>query len=201
MGVIYAVSHEQKSTWRQSLSDQLEQLFNMTVRLSQGEALRLCSNTSDINVIIELSRHESPLVRVRALKEICPCRVSNKTITIKSNLLHLHITSSKVLLLLHRKKRENVIYCSLGLALINSRSLTLPMFLTPGERGYSWVLGASGRNARWRRCCCSKTGVPHSLWWVTSSLGKWSGEGSAKVRAVSNFTRHGEEHFDVFEFW
>ena len=99
-------------------------------------------------------------MRVRALKEICPCRVSNKTITIKSNLLHLHIASSKVLLLLNRKKRENVIYCSLGLALINSRSLTLPiaMFLTPGERGYSWVLGASGRNARWRRCCCSKTG-------------------------------------------
>ena len=97
-------------------------------------------------------------MRVRALKEICPCRVSNKTVTIKSNLLHLHIATSKVLLLLHRKKRENVIYCSLGLALINSRSLTLPMFLTPGERGYSWVLGASGRNARWRRCCCSKTG-------------------------------------------
>jgi len=34
----------------------IKQLFNMTVRLSQGEALRLCSNTSDINVIIELSR-------------------------------------------------------------------------------------------------------------------------------------------------
>ena len=181
---------------------------------------------------------------MRALKEICPCRVSNKTITIKSNLLHLHIASSKVLLLLHRKKRENVIYCSLGLALINSGSLTLPMFLTPGERGYSWVLGASGRNARWRRCCCSKTGwcwliyiylksccehdllqlsfdvwwvtmwykvmmcgsfkcsgVSHTLWWVTSSLGRWSGEGSAKVRAASNLTRHGEERFDVFSFW
>merc|ERR1712047_232801 len=52
-----------------------KKLSNMTVRLSQGEALRLCSNTSDINVIIELSRHESPLVRVKALKEICPCRV------------------------------------------------------------------------------------------------------------------------------
>ena len=53
---IYAMSHEQKSTWRQSLPDQLKKLSNMTVRLSQGEALRLCSNTSDINVIIELSR-------------------------------------------------------------------------------------------------------------------------------------------------
>ncbi|KAL3848153.1 hypothetical protein ACJMK2_019030 [Sinanodonta woodiana] len=39
------------------------------------EALRLCSETTDIDVIIDLTRHSSPQVRQRALREMCPCRV------------------------------------------------------------------------------------------------------------------------------
>lgn len=40
-----------------------------------GDALRLCSNTTDIDTIIELSKHENAQVRQTALKQMCPCRV------------------------------------------------------------------------------------------------------------------------------
>ena len=43
--------------------------------LSCREALRLCEKTTDIDEIIDLTKHESPQVRQKALKEICPCRV------------------------------------------------------------------------------------------------------------------------------
>ena len=43
--------------------------------LKRGEALRLCKSTSDIDVVISLSKHSDPLVRKAALKEMCPCRV------------------------------------------------------------------------------------------------------------------------------
>ena len=43
--------------------------------LEYKEALRLCQSTSDIDTIIDLTKHEHPQVRQRALKEICPCRV------------------------------------------------------------------------------------------------------------------------------
>ncbi|XP_046567517.1 uncharacterized protein LOC124275879 [Haliotis rubra] len=43
--------------------------------ISVGEALRMCKATTDIDVIIELSKHDNPQVRQRALKEMCPCRV------------------------------------------------------------------------------------------------------------------------------
>ncbi|KAK3717907.1 hypothetical protein RRG08_053107 [Elysia crispata] len=43
--------------------------------LKINEALRLCKDTTDIDVIIDLTKHESPQVRQRALREMCPCRV------------------------------------------------------------------------------------------------------------------------------
>ena len=43
--------------------------------LKVNSALRLCRDTSDIDVIIELTRHAHPAVRQSALREMCPCRV------------------------------------------------------------------------------------------------------------------------------
>nr|XP_022294349.1 uncharacterized protein LOC111104616 [Crassostrea virginica]XP_022294564.1 uncharacterized protein LOC111104751 [Crassostrea virginica] len=43
--------------------------------LSLGSALRLCKETTDIDVIIDLTKHENARVRKTALVEMCPCRV------------------------------------------------------------------------------------------------------------------------------
>ena len=43
--------------------------------LSTKDALRLCQDTEDIQTILSLTQHNDPIVRKRALKEICPCRV------------------------------------------------------------------------------------------------------------------------------
>ncbi|CAF1221873.1 unnamed protein product [Rotaria sordida] len=43
--------------------------------LPSKDALRLCRETEDIKTILELTNHVDPIVRQRALKEICPCRV------------------------------------------------------------------------------------------------------------------------------
>ena len=45
--------------------------------LGVRDAMILCEKTSDIDVIIELTKHENARVRKRALKEICPCRVKS----------------------------------------------------------------------------------------------------------------------------
>lgn len=45
--------------------------------LSRGSALSLCRQTTDINDVIALSHHPDALVRQRALREMCPCRVKN----------------------------------------------------------------------------------------------------------------------------
>lgn len=47
------------------------------VDLSSKEAVRLCRETEDISTIIVLTKHQDPQVRLRALKEICPCRVKD----------------------------------------------------------------------------------------------------------------------------
>ncbi|BFZ07381.1 hypothetical protein BsWGS_10420 [Bradybaena similaris] len=44
-------------------------------QLGYKDALRLCVDTTDIDVIIDLTRHQNPQVRQRALREMCPCRV------------------------------------------------------------------------------------------------------------------------------
>ncbi len=41
------------------------------------DALRLCRETEDIQTILALTNHADPIVRQRALKEICPCRVKD----------------------------------------------------------------------------------------------------------------------------
>ena len=43
--------------------------------LASKDALRLCRDTEDIKTILALTHHDDPVVRQRALKEICPCRV------------------------------------------------------------------------------------------------------------------------------
>ena len=39
------------------------------------DALKLCETTTDIDVIIDLTKHENAQVRQKALREMCPCRV------------------------------------------------------------------------------------------------------------------------------
>jgi hypothetical protein len=45
--------------------------------LPTKDALALCRDTEDITTILALTNHTDPLVRKRALKEICPCRVKD----------------------------------------------------------------------------------------------------------------------------
>ncbi|CAF1510495.1 unnamed protein product [Adineta steineri] len=45
--------------------------------IATKDALRLCRETEDINTILALTAHTDPIVRQRALKEICPCRVKD----------------------------------------------------------------------------------------------------------------------------
>lgn len=45
--------------------------------LPRGMALTLCRQTTDVNEVIALSRHPDPMVRQRALREMCPCRVKD----------------------------------------------------------------------------------------------------------------------------
>ncbi|KAK3097549.1 hypothetical protein FSP39_010683 [Pinctada imbricata] len=43
--------------------------------LPSHEAVRRCKATTDIDEIIELTKHSDPMVRQKALREMCPCRV------------------------------------------------------------------------------------------------------------------------------
>ena len=54
--------------------EQKSKLFNLS-KLKQSEAVKLARETTDVNVIIELSRHSNPHVRKESLREMCPCRV------------------------------------------------------------------------------------------------------------------------------
>jgi len=55
-----------------SPSDKLE-MNNIATK----DAIRLCRDTEDIQTILALTNHVDPIVRQRALKEICPCRVKD----------------------------------------------------------------------------------------------------------------------------
>jgi hypothetical protein len=55
-----------------SLSEKVE-MNNIATK----DALRLCRETEDIQTILALTTHVDPIVRQRALKEICPCRVKD----------------------------------------------------------------------------------------------------------------------------
>jgi len=44
-------------------------------QLSLSEKLNLCNTTEDIDTIVNLTKDSEPQVRLRALKNICPCRV------------------------------------------------------------------------------------------------------------------------------
>lgn len=44
-------------------------------KLKPNEAIRLAKQTTDIDVVLALSKHPDPLVRKKALVEMCPCRV------------------------------------------------------------------------------------------------------------------------------
>ena len=45
--------------------------------LNSREAMRLCKETTDIDVIVDLTSHPDPQVRQKALREMCPCRVKD----------------------------------------------------------------------------------------------------------------------------
>ena len=45
--------------------------------LPQREALSLCARTHLVSEVLDLSRHPDPIVRQRALREMCPCRVKD----------------------------------------------------------------------------------------------------------------------------
>jgi hypothetical protein len=45
--------------------------------IATKDAIRLCRDTEDIQTILALTTHVDPIVRQRALKEICPCRVKD----------------------------------------------------------------------------------------------------------------------------
>ena len=49
-------------------------LKNISI-LRANEAIRLAKETTDIDVVLALSKHLDPLVRKKALVEMCPCRV------------------------------------------------------------------------------------------------------------------------------
>eukprot|EP00743_Colponemidia_sp_Colp-15_P008458 GILK01009195.1.p1 GENE.GILK01009195.1~~GILK01009195.1.p1 ORF type:complete len:122 (-),score=9.63 GILK01009195.1:280-645(-) len=40
-----------------------------------SDEIQTCAVTQDVQTIISLLKHESPLVRLAALKQVCPCRV------------------------------------------------------------------------------------------------------------------------------
>lgn len=44
-------------------------------KLKVNEASRLAKETTDVNVIIALSKHPEAIVRKKSLVEMCPCRV------------------------------------------------------------------------------------------------------------------------------
>ena len=44
-------------------------------KLRVNEATRLAKETTDVDVIISLSKHPNPSVRKKSLVEMCPCRV------------------------------------------------------------------------------------------------------------------------------
>ena len=44
-------------------------------KLSSKESLRLCHDTEDIDVLVDLTKHEDPTIRQKALREMCPCHV------------------------------------------------------------------------------------------------------------------------------
>jgi vesicle coat complex subunit len=46
-------------------------------RLKANTAKKLCVDTTDINVILGLSKHPDPQVRKASLREMCPCRVKD----------------------------------------------------------------------------------------------------------------------------
>ena len=55
----------------------MSESVDISPSMNKGEALRLCEKTTDIDVIIALTKHNDPYVRKMALREICPCRVKD----------------------------------------------------------------------------------------------------------------------------
>ena len=50
-------------------------MIDNIINLKQSDALRLCKDTEEIDVIIELSKHPNAQVRKKSLFQMCPCRV------------------------------------------------------------------------------------------------------------------------------
>ncbi|CAF0909918.1 unnamed protein product [Brachionus calyciflorus] len=54
-----------------------EDKFSFINKLKPNEAIRLAKETTDIDLIIGLTKHPDPMVRKKSLVEICPCRVKS----------------------------------------------------------------------------------------------------------------------------
>lgn len=53
----------------------IEKDLSYILKLKSNEAIRLGKETTDIDVVLTLSKHPDPIVRKKALVEMCPCRV------------------------------------------------------------------------------------------------------------------------------
>lgn len=68
-------SGPKSSRTRSSRQADAEFIEKQPSELDYKSAISLCAKTTDIDVIIDLSKHDHPQVRQRALREMCPCRV------------------------------------------------------------------------------------------------------------------------------
>ena len=50
----------------------------VSARAGDKEVIERCKATSDIDEVVDLTRHESAAVRVAALKEMCPCHLQEE---------------------------------------------------------------------------------------------------------------------------
>ncbi|KAK2192111.1 hypothetical protein NP493_38g04012 [Ridgeia piscesae] len=56
------------------------------------QALRLTKETQDVDTLVELTRHSDAVVRQRALKEMCPCRVHGDIAAFWKRLFEVAVT-------------------------------------------------------------------------------------------------------------
>ena len=58
----------------QVLSNEINK-YESLHKLKLNEATRLAQETTDVDVIIALSKHPNPMIRKKSLVQMCPCRV------------------------------------------------------------------------------------------------------------------------------
>lgn len=66
-----------------------QEIFDFS-SLKQNEAIRLAKDTTDVDVIISLSKHPNPHVRKASLREMCPCRVKEDIDRFWKRVIEMH---------------------------------------------------------------------------------------------------------------